>query len=667
VKYVRSRPSSIKEIPATKNLKLRYVENGEVKIEEFDMVVLSLGLQASEEGKELAGTSNVELNEYGFITASDNSPVETSRPGIYACGTFLGPKDIPETVVEASAGASQAMTLLSEKRGSLITHKEYVAERDVKGEEPRIGVFVCHCGKNIGGVADVPDIVAYAKTLPNVVHAEDNLYTCSVDTQGQIKKMVVEKGLNRVIVASCTPRTHESLFRNTCREAGLNEYLFELANIRDQNTWVHMLEPAKATKKGKDIIRMAAAKSRLLEPLYRQSISISHAALVVGGGMSGMTAALNLADQGFEVHLVEMEAKLGGHFRHIYSLFDGRDTAKMLQERIDKVGNHSKINLYLSSKITAFAGSSGNFSSSITSADGTTSDIIHGVVIVASGADEYRPTEYLYGTDDRVITQHRLEDRFRSGEIKAGDLKSVTMIQCVGSREPERPYCSRICCQQAIKNALVLKEKDPNIDISILYRDIRTYEFTEKYYTLAREKGVRFIRYNEDNKPQVSNEGEKLSVNVYDDNLGDSLSINPDLLVLAPAIVHRDNAEELNQLFKVSLTQEKFFLEAHMKLRPIDFATEGIFMCGLAHAPKTSSESIAQALGAASRAATILSKDKLELEAAISEVVNENCDGCAYCIDPCPFDALTLIEYMSNGSIKKTVERDEVRCQGCGI
>ncbi|KPJ53708.1 hypothetical protein AMJ39_03515 [candidate division TA06 bacterium DG_24] len=670
VKYTRCRPSSIKEIPASSNLLISYQrDDGELVTEEFDMVVLSSGLRPPRRVKELADTFGIELDQYGFAVTDTSSPVDSSKEGVYVCGPFSEPKDIPETVMEASAAASHAMALLAEERGSLIAHREYPPEKDVCGQDPRIGVFICHCGKNIGGVADVPSLVGYTKDQPDVVHVEDNLYTCSTDTQERIKELIKEKDLNRVVVISCTPRTHEPLFRETVRQGGLNPYLFEMANIRDQCTWVHMHEPASATEKSKDLIRMALAKARLIEPLVSRSVPVNHAALVIGGGMSGVTAALNLANQGFEVHIVERENELGGNLRHIHYLLGGEDVEKMLAQTIERTTNHPKITVHMGSRLAAFEGFFGNFKSTIAK-NGTETEIEHGVVIVATGAEEYKPTEYLYGQDERVITQREFEERLAAASEAGSDLaslKSVAMIQCVGSREPDRPYCSRVCCQEAIKNALKMKELQPDADVFILYRDIRTYGLREQYYTEARRMGIRFIRYHDDRKPEVSHQDGKLRVVVHDEMLNADVELRPDLLVLAAAIIPRADAEELSKMLKVSLTGDKFFLEAHMKLRPIDFATDGIFLCGLAHCPKTVDESISQAGGAASRAATILSQEEVELEPTISEVVDANCDGCAYCVDPCPFEAITLIEYMKEGQIKKTVEVAEAKCKGCGV
>jgi heterodisulfide reductase subunit A len=668
VKYVRCLPSSIKEVPGTKNLRITYQQeaDGEITTDEFDMVVLSTGLRPPREVRDLAEKFGIELDQHGFAATQGLAPVETSKPGVYVCGPFAGPKDIPETVTEASAGAAKAMALLTDKRGTLTVHKEYPPEKDVDGQEARIGVFVCHCGKNIGGVADVPAVVEYARTLPNVAYAEDNLYTCSTDTQEKMRKVIVEHNLNRVVVASCSPRTHEPLFRDTCREASLNEYLFEMANIRDQCTWVHMHQPEQATRKAKDLVRIAVAKARLLEPLHRGTLKVNNNALVIGGGIAGMTAALNLADQGFKVHLVEKEKQLGGNSRHIYSLLSGDDLRQKLADTIERAESHPNIDVYMDSVVSAVEGSVGNFKSTIQH-NGDGKQVSHGVVIVATGAEEYEPTEYLYGRHPGVITQRTLEEWIHDDKPELQKAKSIVMIQCVGSREKARPYCSRVCCSEAVKNAIAIKDMHPETAVYILYRDMRTYGLLEEYYRQARSKGVRFIRYREDKKPEVSAQDGRLRISCEDPVLNMPVAIDCDVVALAAAIVPGLSAEQVGKLYKIPLNQDKFFLEAHMKLRPVDFATDGVFMCGLAHCPKSVEESIAQAGAAAARAATILSKDQIELEATISQVVDENCDGCAYCIDPCPYKALTLVEYMYQGSIKKTVERDAALCKGCGV
>jgi heterodisulfide reductase subunit A len=664
VRYIRCRPAKIEEVPETKNLIVHYLEEGDKKAsQEYDMVVLSVGMLPPKQAKELAQRLGIQLNEFNFCRTSVFAPVETGREGIYVAGPFTEPKDIPETVMQASAAASKVLSLLSDVKGSLIKVKEYPPEIDVRGQEPRIGVFVCHCGTNIAGVVNVPEVVEYAKTLPNVVWAENFLYTCSADACEKIKERIKEYNLNRVVVASCTPRTHEPLFRSVIREAGLNEYLFEMANIRDQCSWVHMEEKKKATKKAKDLVRMAVAKAALLEPLQKGQLPITKGALVIGGGLAGMTSALELAEQGYDVYLVEKEKELGGNLRNVKYLLNGEDPQKELRRIIEKVRANPKIHLFLESKVEAVEGSVGNFKTKIKTKDGI-KEVEHGVAIIAVGAKEYKPKEYLYGEDPRVLTQRELEEKLSNEGISSP--KTFVMIQCVGSRDEERPYCSRICCNEAVKNALKIKELSPESSVYVLYRDIRTYGFRESYYSKARKEGVVFIRYREDKKPQVSRNGDKIMVSVYDAILGMEVEIPADVVVLSAGVVPHEENKEVAQLFKVPLTQDKFFLEAHIKLRPVDFATEGVFLAGLAHSPKLIEESIIQAQAAAARASTILSHDHLELEANISMIIDENCDGCAYCVEPCPYKAITLIEYMWQGSVKKVAEVNESLCKGCG-
>jgi len=669
VEYIRCRVPKIEEVPETKNLIIKYLAENDKKVSrEYDLVVLSVGMQPPKEVKALAEKFGIALNPHNFCHTSVFKPAESSREAIYVAGPFAEPKDIPETVMQASAAAGQVLSLLKDARGTLITPKEYPPERDVTGEEPRIGVFVCHCGTNIAGVVNVPSVVEYSKTLPNVVYAENNLYTCSNDTQEAIKTRINEHHLNRVIVASCTPRTHEPLFRNTLREAGLNAYLFEMANIRDQCSWVHMQEPEKATQKSKDLVRMAVAKARLLEPLARRSIAVNKSGLVIGGGLAGMTAALSLAHQGFNVHLVEKQNELGGNLKHLHYLLGGDQPQAELNRLRLEISRNDRICVYTGAKLEKIEGSIGDFSTTI-AVDGQTTTVKHGTIIVATGAREHQPTEYLYGQDERVITQRQLEERLAAGDAflkPNGKQKTVVMIQCVGSRDKERPYCSRVCCAEAIKNALKIKELSPQTHVYVLYRDIRTYGFKEEYYTRARKLGVAFVRYEEDRKPEVAPNGKGLQVSVFDQTLGMPFTIAADAVVLSAGIQPHEGNHQLAQLIKVPLNSEGFFLEAHMKLRPVDFMTDGAFLCGLAHSPKNIEETILQAQAAAARASTILARDSIELEGNISHVVDASCDGCAYCVDTCPYKAISMVEYMWQGGIKKVVETNDSSCKGCG-
>ena len=658
--FVRSRVASITEDPSTNNLYVHYVEDGESRIEEFDMVVLSIGMQAPKNAEKLAGALGIKLNKYKFCETSVFSPVETSKPGIFVCGAFAAPKDIPESVAQASGAAAKAMSLIGSERGKEIVEKEYPPERDVTKEEPRIGVFVCHCGINIGGIVKVPEVVEYVKKLPNVVYAEANLYTCSQDTQENIREKIKEHSLNRVVVASCTPRTHEPLFRETVREAGLNPYLFEMANIRDQCSWVHMHEPDEATEKAKDLVRSIVAKARLLSPLEKPLITITPVGLVIGGGVAGMTAALELARQGFEVHLVEREKQLGGHLREIHYLLEGEDPKKQLKKLVKEVMENDRIHVYLSAKVAEVNGFIGNFKSKIMH-NGKEKEVEHGIVIVATGAVEYKPTEYVYGKDPRVLTQHEIEEKIASGNFNA---KKVVMIQCVGARTKERPNCARICCGQAIKNALKIKEVNPETDVYILYKDVRSYGFKEDYYRQAAEKGVLFINYDDERKPQVTNENGRLRVRFWEPVIKETVEIEPDAVVLSAATIPNPDNKRISEMLKVPLAKGGFFLEAHMKLRPVDFQTDGVFLCGMAHSPKFIDETISQACAAAARAATILSKETLEMEGIIANVDEDLCSGCRICESLCPYSAIEMKEQAEEKRVAHVIE---ALCKGCGV
>ncbi|UCE16751.1 MAG: CoB--CoM heterodisulfide reductase iron-sulfur subunit A family protein [Candidatus Bathyarchaeota archaeon] len=659
IRFVRSRVASVTEDPLTNNLYVHFVENEEPKIEEFDMIVLSIGMQSPKNAEKLAEVLGIKLNGYKFCQTNVFSSVETSKLGIYVCGAFSSPKDIPESVAQASGAAVKAASLIASERGTLATVKEYPPEIDVSSEKPRIGVFVCHCGINIGGVVNVPEVVDYVKTLPNVVYAEHNLYTCSQDTQKRMRETINEHNLNRVVVASCTPRTHEPLFRETIREAGLNIYLFEMANIRDQCSWVHMHEPEEATEKAKDLVRSIVAKARLLKPLKKPMIDVTPTGLVIGGGLSGMTAALELAKQGFEVHLIEKEKELGGYLRHIYSLLGSEDPQERLRSIIKEVTENEKIHVYLNSEISDVEGYVGNFKTTL-NCGGKKKEINHGVVIVATGALEYRPAEYLYGVDERVLTQRELEEKLVNGQFNA---KTVAMIQCVGSRNEERPYCSRICCAQAVKNALKIKELSPETDVYILYKDMRTYGFLEDYYREAASKGVLFIYYDDENKPRVIQEEGKLKMIVWEPVVKVWIPIEVDLLALSVATIPNPDNEHIAKTLKVPLSKNGFFLEAHMKLRPVDFATDGLFLCGLAHWPKSIEESVSQAYAAAARAITILSKEALEVEGAIASVNEDLCGGCRLCESVCEYSAIKMEEV--DGKLRAHVI--EALCKGCGV
>jgi heterodisulfide reductase subunit A-like polyferredoxin len=661
VKFVRSIVSRLAEDPVSKDMVISYLdESNSVREESFDLVILSVGMVPSRSSRILAQELGVHLNEQGFAATGSFSPLTSSKPGVYVCGAFQGPKDIPETVAQASGAAAAASEILSESRGSLVKSKGYPTEKETAGESPRIGVFVCRCGSNIGGIVDVPSVRDYAASLGNVVHVDANMYTCSQDTQERIKKAIEDQKLNRVVVASCSPRTHEALFRETIQEAGLNPYLFEMANIRDQCSWVHMGEKEKATAKAHELVQMAVANARLVKPLTRVKKSVTKRGIVIGGGVSGINAALGIAAQGFEVVLVEKESKLGGMARQIYSTLTKQNVQQYVAELVERVTNHRSIKVLLQAEVTDFSGYVGNFKTKLLQhPKNEIIEIEHGIIIVATGGNELKPNQYLYAEDDRVVTQLELEKILMSKNTDIPEFKEIVMIQCVGSRNEERPYCSRVCCAEAIKNAVTIKEKNSNAKVVVLYRDMRTYGLLEEHYASARKSGVIFMRYDEEHQPLVANENGFLTVAFDSPALSRTITFTPDLLALSSATIPSDTSSLANHL-KVPRTNEGFFLEAHMKLRPVDFATDGIYLCGVAHAPKMIDECLSQSSAAVSRACTVLSKNSIEVGGIVSVVDQDKCAACLSCIRVCPYNVPAI---NANGS----AEIEVAKCHGCGL
>lgn len=658
VRYLRAMISAVKEDPVSGNLFIKYIdEGGAIVDEQFDLVVLAVGVQPPKGAAELIATAGIAANDYGFAASGQLSPAETSKAGVFVAGAFQGPRDIPETVMSASAAAAKAGELLAAARGSLIREKVYPPEQEVGGEEPRIGLFICQCGINIAAVVDVPAVVDYARSLPGVVHCQDNLYTCSQDTLKRMKEIIAEKKLNRVVVASCTIRTHQPLFREMMREAGLNQFYFEMANIRDQCSWVHRGEPAGATEKAKDLVRMAVAKVRHHEPLYLHPVPVVPATLVIGGGAAGLTAALTAANQGYDVYLVERQAALGGQARHIYRDLDGSDVQRHLRELTAAVTAHEKIQVFTNSEVTDFSGHAGHFTTTVRHRDGTASSLDHGTVIVATGVEERPAAGYLAGEDARVVTTTAFE------ELLAGDrplaARQVVMIQCAGSRTDDLKYCSRTCCSQAVKTALQLKERQPETDIFILYRDIRTYGFRERYYQEARAKGIRFLAYTPDRRPVVSRTAAGLTCEVYEPGLKATVALAPDLVVLSSGTVPAAGAHSLATMLKVPVNEDGFFVETHAKLGPMDFPSQGIYLCGGAHGPKALEETIFQAEGAVARAATILAQKSLMAGGIVATVDQDKCAACLTCVRICPYN----VPCIDDGG-KAYIE--PVQCHGCG-
>ena len=654
VNFYKSRIADISE-DGDKGIILRYddIESGELKEDKYDLVVLCNGLKPSDSAIELSKILGVEISENGFISAKTEKPVESTKEGIFVCGVAGGPMDIPESVAQASGAAAKVGEMLSLSRNTLTKKVKFPEEMDISKEEPRIGAFICHCGINIGGVVDVPAVTEYVSTLPNVVHTERNLYSCSEDAQDIIKKAISEHNLNRVVVASCTPRTHEPLFRNTCRDAGLNQYLFEMANIREHCSWIHMHEPERATEKAKEIVRGVIAKAALLEPLDELEVDVNPEAMVIGGGVSGLTASLDIANQGFKVHLIEKEDELGGLVKKLYRLNDGQDAKKVADEFIDKVESNENITVHRSTILKDIRGFVGNFDAVISEKD-EVKKINVGAIVTAIGANELKPDRYYYGENDNVITLLELEEKLSEGYEPP---ENISVFLCVGCRDENRPYCSRYCCNSAIKDILILKERNPGAKITVFHHDIRTYAEYERYYTEALEKGVTFVRYEKE--PSVTSEDGKISISFLDTNSGAKIREDSDLLVLVTPLIPQEDVPTIAKMLKVPVNDNGFFLEAHVKLRPVDFANDGIFLCGTCHSPKTMSESISQASGAASRACTLLCKDKVKAEGSISRIKEDLCISCERCVSICPYEAIVMTPFNKARVI-------DVVCKGCG-
>ncbi len=663
VRFIRSRVHSVEAIPHTEDLSVKYAtEDGEWRQEAFDMVVLSVGLETSPEALELARKLDIDLTESQFCRTGSFAPVATSKEGIYVCGAFQGPKDIPQSVIEASSAAARAGALLSSARNTLTKAKEVPEQKDIRGERPRIGVFVCNCGINISSVVNVPAVRDYAKTLHYVEYVADNLYSCSQDTQDTMAQVIKANNLNRIVVAACTPKTHEPLFQETLVNAGLNKYLFEMTNIRNQDAWVHKDSPQEATDKAKDLVRMAVAKVALMDSLPEAALEINQRALVLGGGISGMFAAKTLSEQGYQVSLIEREPVLGGQALNLYRTWQGEDIQENLKALLGSVQSDKNIQVYLGAELTQVDGFVGNFKSTFEAASikGT---IEHGIAVLATGCYEHKPEEHLYGKDPRVLTHQELDRKFIHNDPSLKNIKTAVFIQCVGSREPERPYCSRVCCTHSIESALHLKEMNPDMEVTILYRDIRSYGERELLYRKARQSGVLFIRFSLSQKPKVTAGKDGLEIEVVDHVLQRPVLLKADLLALASAIVpYKD--QKLTQFFKVPMSEDGFFVEAHAKLGPSQFATDGVFLCGMAHYPKPIDESVAQAQAAASRAVTLLARKNISVSGMVAYTNPTVCSRCGVCVEVCPYSAPSFIQ---KGPFAGKAEINPVLCKGCGL
>ncbi len=663
-RFIRSYASIAGENPKTHDIRVKYATPDQgVKEEEFDMVVLSVGLNPPKAFKEISEKFGIELTAQGFSKVDSANPVKTNRPGIFVSGAFQGPTDIPESVFTACAAGSQTGELLNYRRGKLARERVYPEERDVSGEEPRIGVFVCHCGSNISAIVNVPSTVEYALTLPHVVYAKEQIFSCATNSAREITDLAKEKGLNRVVIAACSPRTLEPLFRDTLREAGLNQYYLDMANIREHCSWVHAKEKEAATKKAQEIMRMSVARASLLEPLKEFDLPVNKTALIVGGGIAGMTCALSIARQGHPVELLEKSRELGGMARRIHSTLEGLDVQTFLNNLIHDVYQNPRIHVSHEAVITETTGYIGNFTTTVQT-EGRTKKIKHGATVVAIGADVYKPSEYLYGENPNVYTHIDLGGEIARGNESVINAETLVMIQCVGCRNEEKNYCSRVCCGHAVKNALKLKEKNPEMRIYILFRDMRTYGFREDAYREASELGVQFIRYTPEDNPQVEvvKEGGKqlIRVTVADPILGQRLELDADILSLAAAVIPAESTHEIAGQFKLPLSPDNFFKEAHVKLKPVEFSIDGLFLCGTAHYPKHIPETINQAYGAAGRVLTLLSRDTVVTSGSISKINQNTCVGCLACLPLCPYDAITYSRKSRTSLV------NGILCKGCG-
>jgi heterodisulfide reductase subunit A2 len=664
VRFVRSRPHTV--IRNTEQNRMTVIfatDNGGVpQNEDFDLVILSTGFRVNEDLRRTAGHLGIELNLHGFARTDPFNPVATSRPGIYVCGLFESPKDIPDTMIQASAAACRASAHGSGRIFSAENEEEIIPERDVAGEKPRIGVFICDCGEDIGGVISVPDLAAFSARLKGVVVAEGVGHGCSRESMGHIQEAILDHRLNRVVIGGCSPRTHEARFQDVLRRAGLNKYLLEIANLREQDTWVHHDQSKEAGVKARQFIQAAVLAVQKARPLPDTQLPVNRNVLVVGGGVAGMTASLRLAEQGFKVFLAERRSLLGGVANLLHRTLEGADVQIFVRDLIQRISANPNIQVMTNAIIVDHSGRPGLYQTGMqVGPQMFYRQITHGITILATGALPNRPNAYLLGRHEAVMTQLDADGLLEESPEKIAGWNTVVMIQCVGSRQPDNPNCSRVCCQTAIKNALRILEKNPEAQIIILYRDIRTYGFQEDYYRLAREKGVTFVRYEPDDSPKVQASGKRVEITFTDPILERSLAVSADVLLLSTGMVSdEETTEDLESIFKIPRTEDGFFLEDHIKLRPVDLSKPGFFVAGTAHSPRLIRESIAQAEAAAARAQTLLSRESINLGAAIARVDSKRCAACLICVRACPFD----IPFINADGVS---EIDASKCHGCGV
>jgi heterodisulfide reductase subunit A len=690
--YTRCRISGVDEDPATGEVILRYpggrqhgeaaAGQGPIREDRFDMVVLAVGIRPPAKALEVARVLGIELNEYGFCKTDKFAPLDSSRPGVFVCGAFASPKEIAETILDASGAAAESMRLLRETLGDrpfsracpFIAAEAPAAHRTPNPAGPRTAVVLCGCAGEISDTVDLEAVARYARGLPGVEAAEVLPLACFAEGQDRLRALLREKGIERLVVGGCTPRTHEPLFQRIASEAGINPYLVEIVNLREHCAWVHESDPAGATRKAAELVRMGVARLAVARPIERLEREPQRSALVIGGGVSGMTAALAIADAGFGVHLVEKRGELGGNLHHVYYVAEGENPQRLLRDLVNRVVGHERIRLHLRTEVIAHSGSAGDFRATLRTLPGNGSvrqeEIRHGVTVLATGGEETRSPRYLLGQDPRVIPQSELEEILTHQAERAGRLRSVAMIQCV---QPEGAveYCSRICCTNTIKNALRLKMLNPECQVVVFYKNIITYGFREQYYLEARRRGVLFVRYTDNDPPRVRLEPrgarQALVVEAVEHVFGTTLTVEPDLLALSMSIEPSSGSRALAEMMGLPLSSEGFFMEAHLKMRPMDFPDDGLFLAGMAHYPKFIEECITHALACAGRALTILSRPSLQLGGVVAQVDSDRCTGCLTCVRTCPFSIPQIREDIPGvGGLGGSAWIDPARCQGCG-
>jgi len=671
ITFTRSRIPVVKENPATKKLILKYLtETGDTEAEEFDLVVLSIGQVPPSYNEKLSQLLGLPLNQWGFCATDEFMQTTTSNPGIFVCGAFSEPKDIPETIAQASTAALNAVSVLrkhSSKTAKTNTQTEttpnlwtlYDAKSEERDWENKTAIFICQCGGEITRLLDLNALANFSKKLPNVHLCEKIDVLCSATSLKKVSQRLREIKVSRVVFAACVPYHYQHLFEEAAMEAGIAPGYVKIVNIREHAAWPHADDQSKATEKAKNMIAMGVEFARQESALETaRPDSVISRALIIGGGTAGMSAALGLADLGIPVDLVEMTDQLGGQLKKIHFAPHQKDPQELLQQLIKLVQENNLIKIHFNTSIRRVQGQAGKFQVEFQN-EQIPEMADYGAIIVATGGEEHLPTTFGYGQNERILTQQKFKEKVVAGEIDLAKVNQVVMIQCVESRTAERPYCSRICCTQAVTNALKIKELNPAAEIIVFNRDIMTYGFREQYYSQARESGVLFVRYEEAQPPEVSIEGNRIQVKAVDPVLNEELIFEPDLLLLSTGIDPQKN-HELAEILNVPLDEEGFFQEAEVKFRPVDFHKDGIYVAGLAHSPRFIEETVTQGFAAAARAATILTKEKLPASPLVAEVNQRRCSGCQMCISACVYDARVWDEDSHTVLVREAI------CQGCG-